>query len=91
VLVIRRRPGETLVIGDDIEIEILDATPSQVKLGIRAPKSVPVLRKEIQLTRDQNLASVRELSPAAIERFARSLKDSQASLKNAKTGPISAL
>jgi carbon storage regulator len=76
VLVIRRRPGETLVIGEDIEIEVLDASPSQVKLGIRAPKSVPVLRKEIQLTRDQNLASARELSPAVMRRLAESLKNS---------------
>lgn len=75
MLVIRRRPGETLVIGDDIEIEILDASPSQVKLGIRAPKAVPVLRKEIQLTRDQNLASAAALSPAVIQRFAESLKN----------------
>ena len=84
MLVIRRRPGETLVIGEDIEIEILDATASQVKLGIRAPKSVLVLRKEIQLTRDQNLASARELSPAAIQRFADSFK-------NPEPAPISAL
>jgi carbon storage regulator len=76
VLVIRRRPGETLVIGEDIEIEILDASPSQVKLGIRAPKSVPILRKEIQLTRDQNLAAARELSSADIQRLADSLKNS---------------
>ena len=76
MLVIRRRPGETLVIGEDIEIEILDASPSQVKLGIRAPKSVPILRKEIQLTRDQNLAAARELSSADIQRLADSLKNS---------------
>ena len=74
MLVIRRRPGETLVIGDDIEVEVLDATPSQVKLGIRAPKSVTVLRKEIQLTRDQNVASARDLPAAALERLADSLK-----------------
>jgi len=75
MLVIRRRRGETLVIGENVEIEILDASPSQVKLGIRAPKSVTVLRKEIQLTRDQNLASARELSAVEIERLADSLKN----------------
>jgi carbon storage regulator len=75
MLVIRRRPGETLVIGCDIEIEILDASASQVKLGIRAPKNVPVLRKEIQLTRDQNLASAREPSSVDIQHLAHSLKN----------------
>ncbi len=75
MLVIRRRRGETLVIGENVEIEILDASPSQVKLGIRAPKSVTILRKEIQLTRDQNLASAREILSAEIERLADSLKN----------------
>jgi carbon storage regulator len=54
MLVIRRRAGESLLIGENIEIEILSLTPSQVKLGIRAPQDVPILRKEIQLTNDQN-------------------------------------
>jgi carbon storage regulator len=79
MLVIRRRPGETLVIGDDIEIEILDASPSYVKLGIRAPKSIPVLRKEILLTRNQNLAAARELSASGVKRLAESLKNPLAS------------
>ena len=74
MLVIRRRPGETLAIGDDIEVEVLDASPSQVKLGIRAPLSVPVLRKEIQMTREQNLASAQAPSTRAVERLAKSLK-----------------
>ncbi len=74
MLVIRRRPGETLVIGEDVEVEILESSASQVKLGIRAPKSVAVLRKEIQLTRDQNRESAREVSDAAVERIADSLK-----------------
>ena len=54
MLVIRRRAGESLLIGDNIEIEILALTQHQVKLGIRAPRDVPILRKEIQLTNDQN-------------------------------------
>ena len=77
MLVIRRRPGEIVMIGDEIEIEILDATHSQVKLGIRAPKSVTVLRKEIQLTRQQNVAAAHEFSPNELDR-----------LKNALGGPI---
>ena len=92
MLVIRRRPGETLVIGEDVEIEILDASSTQVKLGIRAPKSVTVLRKEIQLTRDQNLAASRTTpAPGALERIADSLKNSRASLKKPEGEPISAL
>jgi carbon storage regulator len=73
MLVIRRRPGETLMIGDNVEIEILDATASQVKLGIRAPKSVPVLRKEIQVTLQQNLAAAREISSEELQKLKSSL------------------
>ena len=57
MLVIRRRAGESLLIGDNVEIEILALTQSYVKLGIRAPQSVPILRKEIRQSRDQNLAA----------------------------------
>jgi carbon storage regulator len=74
VLVIRRRLGEALLIGGEVEIEILEATASQVKLGIRGPRSITVLRKEIYLTREQNRAAARETSPAAMDAAARSLR-----------------
>ena len=74
MLVIRRRAGEVLLIGEDVEIEILDVASSHVKIGIRAPKSVQVIRKEIRITRDQNLISARESTATAIERLAESLK-----------------
>lgn len=57
MLIIRRRRGESITVGDDVEIEILETSPTQVRLGIRAPKSVPVLRKEILLTRELNRAA----------------------------------
>jgi carbon storage regulator len=57
MLVISRRPGESVFIGDDIEVELLEISHSQVKLGIRAPRSIPVLRREIRLTAQQNLVA----------------------------------
>ena len=54
MLIIRRRAGESFRIGDDIEIEILETTGAQVKIGIRAPREVPVLRTEVYLTSLQN-------------------------------------
>lgn len=57
MLIIRRRRGESIVIGEDIEIEILETSPTQVKLGISAPKEVTVLRSEIRVTRDVNRAA----------------------------------
>jgi carbon storage regulator len=84
MLVIRRRPGETLLLGDDIEIEVLDIAGSQVKLGIRAPRQVLVWRKEIQITRQENVAAAGEKSGAALN----SLLDT---LKKLEPSPISPL
>lgn len=62
MLVIRRRAGEAILIGADIEIQVIETSPSRVKLGIVAPPEVLVLRKEIQLARQQNLAAARGLA-----------------------------
>lgn len=67
MLVIRRRAGERLVIGDDIEIEVLDARPNHVKLGITAPESVAIVRKEAQLTRTTNLTAAQSMDSSSIE------------------------
>jgi carbon storage regulator len=74
MLVIRRRSGETLLIGEEVEIEILETGTSHVKLGIRAPKQVIILRKEIQITGQQNLAASKEKSGAAVNSVLRTLK-----------------
>jgi len=77
VLVIRRRSGEALLIGDEIEIEILETGNSHVKLGIRAPKQVLVLRKEIQIAGRENVAASKEKSGAAVNSVLRTLKKRQ--------------
>jgi carbon storage regulator len=47
VLILTRRTGETLNIGDDIQITVLGIKGNQVRIGINAPKDVPVHREEI--------------------------------------------
>lgn len=47
MLALSRKQGESIVISNNIEITILEVKGDQVKLGIAAPKSVPVYRKEI--------------------------------------------
>jgi carbon storage regulator len=66
MLLIRRRAGESILIGEDIEIQVIDVTPSRVKLGIIAPRSVLVLRKEIRLAAEQNRAASLSLHPQTI-------------------------
>lgn len=47
MLILTRKPSETLVIGDDIKITILGVKGTQVRVGIEAPKDVGVHRQEI--------------------------------------------
>ena len=47
MLILSRRLGESIVIGEDINVTILDVTGNQVRIGIDAPKSVSVHREEI--------------------------------------------
>ncbi len=47
MLILTRRVGETLNIGDEIQVTILGVKGNQVRVGINAPKDVPVHREEI--------------------------------------------
>jgi len=57
MLVLTRNEGESIMIGDDIEVMIVMSEGGQVRVGINAPRSVPIVRSEI-LERDvENSAS----------------------------------
>ena len=47
MLIMTRRAGERIRVGDDILIEVMEVTGSTVRVGIAAPKSIPVYREEI--------------------------------------------
>ena len=69
MLVLRRRTGECVLIGDEIEVELLAITQQGAKIGIRAPKETVVLRKELKITQQQNTqaaggASLQDLEQA---------------------------
>ena len=58
MLIITRRPGEKVMLGDDVVIEVIEVSGSSVRIGIAAPKSVPVYREEIwRAVRDENAAA----------------------------------
>ena len=49
MLALSRKQNESIIIGNDIEVTVLEVKGDQVKIGISAPKSVPIYRKEIYL------------------------------------------
>ena len=48
MLALTRKKGESIILNNDIEISILELRGDQVKVGISAPKEVPVYRKEVR-------------------------------------------
>jgi carbon storage regulator len=49
VLVLTRKPDQSIMIGDDIEIAVLSVAGEKIRIGITAPREVPVFRKEVYL------------------------------------------
>jgi carbon storage regulator len=74
MLVLSRRSGESLLIGDDVVIEVLDISGTQVKLGIRAPRKIPVLRGELMATIRQNEIAAQAIPSQVITRVLEVLK-----------------
>lgn len=50
MLVLTRKKGESILIGDDIEVSILEIIGDSVKIGIKAPTEVGILRKELYVS-----------------------------------------
>lgn len=62
MLILTRRVGETLMIGDEVTITVLGVKGNQVRIGINAPKDVPVHREEIyeRIKNEQDSAPVED-------------------------------
>jgi carbon storage regulator len=74
MLILRRRAGEAILVGTDIEIEVLEISSQRATLGIRAPRAVPVLRKEISATAEENRAAARGVPLEALTGMFRRLR-----------------
>ena len=58
MLALTRKKGEALMVNNNVEITILEVRGDQVKIGIAAPKEVPIYRKEVYLQiQEENKAS----------------------------------
>ncbi|MCG5534377.1 carbon storage regulator, partial [Halorhodospira sp. 9621] len=57
MLVLDRRVGERLLIGEDIELEVIDLKPGRIRLGIEAPEAVVIRRAEVPEQRNAKESS----------------------------------
>jgi len=62
MLVLTRKPNESIMIGEDVEVSVVEVRGDQVKLGITAPKNIKVHRKEIFLAiQNENIDASRSV------------------------------
>ena len=69
MLALARKVNESIMLGNDIEIPLLEIKGDQVKIGISAPKSVPIYRKEIylQIQEENKQAAGQEIDVEALK------------------------
>jgi carbon storage regulator len=72
VLVLTRKSNQSIMIGDDIEVSVLAIMGEKVRIGIEAPRSVPVFRKEVYVEIQQDRAA--EDSKAEVDEALEKLK-----------------
>ena len=67
MLILQRRPGGSLKIGQDIEVSVVSVEGGRVRLAISAPQDVPILRSELlDATAANRDSAVEEAAPAAL-------------------------
>ena len=57
MLVLTRKSNQSIMIGDDIEVSVLSIMGEKVRVGIQAPRTIPVFRKEVYLEIQQEKAA----------------------------------
>jgi carbon storage regulator len=71
MLIITRKPGEKIMLGDDVVVHVMEIVGNSVRVGIQAPRSLPVYREEIwDAVREENRAAA-TVRPDALPSAAR--------------------
>lgn len=74
MLIITRKVGEGFWINDETEVIVVGWQGNGVKLGVRAPRDVLVLRSELKLVEQQNLSATRTCSEASLDNLAARIR-----------------
>jgi carbon storage regulator len=72
MLVLTRKSNQSIMIGDDIEVSVLSIMGEKVRVGIQAPRNIPVFRKEVYLEIQQEKAAG---SRAEVDKALENLKE----------------
>ncbi|TGK11647.1 carbon storage regulator [Leptospira fletcheri] len=84
MLVLARRTNESIIIGDDIEIVIVDIKGDQVKIGVKAPKEVSVHRAEVyrEIQAENKKAAGTKIKPEELGKIGNILKKGDTNKKD---------
>ncbi len=74
MLIVSRKKSESVFIGDDIEVVVTEIGADRVKIGIRAPKGVPILRKELLEARSLNREASANSGEEALDALKNALR-----------------
>ena len=70
MLALSRKQGESIMVGGNIELTILEVKGEQVKVGISAPKNIPVYRKEIYMQiREENKEAAQNIDIESLKKL----------------------
>ena len=76
MLVLTRKPNQSIMIGDDVEVSVLSVMGEKVRIGIQAPQEIPVFRKEIYLEIHREDGSIQQRGRAEVDKPVEELKES---------------
>ncbi|HHU17958.1 MAG TPA: carbon storage regulator CsrA [Clostridiales bacterium] len=75
MLVLSRKPGQSILIGDNIEVQIIEIQGDQIRIGISAPRDISIVRKElIDEVKLTNREAVVDSSRISLEDLRKALK-----------------
>jgi carbon storage regulator len=75
MLVLTRKSNQSIMIGDDIEVSVLAIMGEKVRIGIQAPRDIPVFRKEVYLEIQQERVSDNKDAREEVDAALRGLGD----------------
>jgi carbon storage regulator len=76
MLVLTRKSNQSIMIGDEIEVSVLSVMGEKVRIGIQAPREIPVFRKEVYLEIQQERVAAGEESRDKVDEALRKLGES---------------